>query len=140
MATDPIRPNDLAPIEALFSASYPQALRDLATSLFMELLDRSSNQPHHPGRGHRLAQLALALANRLSSDFGGNNMYIHKAVTHHLNARNREMYALYDNKRWTYKTLGKKYDLTEVQVRNIIQACIEEEVSRRQGRLPGLDD
>lgn len=140
MATDPIRPGDLAPLEALFSPAYPQTLRDLATSLFMELLDRSSHQPHHPGRGPRLAQLALALTNRLSADFGGNNLYMHKALSHHLTERNREMYALYDNKRWTYKTLGKKYGLTEVQVRNIIQACIEEEVSRRQGRLPGLDD
>lgn len=140
MTSEPVRPQDLAPLEALFSPSYPQALRDLATSLFMELLERAAQQPHHPGRAQRLAGLAIALADRLSTDFGGNNMYIHKAVVHRLTQRNRAMYALYDNKRWTYKTLGQKYGLTEVQVRNIIQACLEEEVSRRQGRLPGLDD
>jgi hypothetical protein len=50
------------------------------------------------------------------------------------------MYALHDNKRWTYQTLGLKYGLSDVQVRNIIQACMDEEMERRQGRLPGLDD
>lgn len=140
MATDPIRPADLGPLEAAFTASYPQALRDLATSIFMELLERAAHLPLHPGRPARLAALALALTNRLSQDFGGNNLYIHKATLHHLTRRNREMYALYDNKRYTYKTLGQKYGLTEVQVRNIIQACIEEEMALRQGRLPGLDD
>lgn len=140
MTTEPIRPQDLMPLEALFEASYPQALRDLASSIFMELLERSAHLPLHPARAHRLAQLAMALTGRLSRDFGGNNLYIHKAVLHQLTQRNREMYALHDNKRWTYKTLGQKYGLTETQVRNIIQACIEEEMARRQGRLPGLDD
>lgn len=140
MTPEPLREQDLAPLEALFTPSYPQALRDLATSFFMELMERSAHLPVHPHRAHRLAALALALANRLSRDFGGNNLYIHKAVSHHLTQRNREMYALYDNRRWTYKTLGQKHGLTEVQVRNIIQACIEEELAARQGRLPGLDD
>lgn len=131
---------DLAPLEALFAPTFPQTLRDLATSLFMELLDRSADLPVHPGRKRRLAGLALALANRLSRDFGGNGLYINRAVSHHLTARNWEMFALYDNQRWTYKSLGIKYGLSEVQVRNIIQACTDEEVARRQGRLPGLDD
>lgn len=140
MATEPIQAADLAPLEALFSSSYPQALRDLATSIFMGLLEQSANLPRHPGRSHRLAQLALALTNRLSRDFGGTHFYINKAVAHHMTERNREMYALYDNKRWTYKKLGHKYGLTEVQVRNIITACLEEDIARRQGRLPGLGD
>lgn len=139
MTTKPIRPQDLAPLEALFAPTYPQTLRDLATSIFMELLERSAHLPLHPGHATRLAQLALALVNRLSRDFGGNGLYIHKAVTHHLTQRNWEMYALYDNKRWTYQTLGIKYGLSEVQVRNIITACIEEETKARQGRLPGLE-
>lgn len=140
MATEPIQAADLAPLEALFSSSYPHALRDLATSIFMELLEQSASLPRHPGRSHRMAQLALALTNRLSRDFGGNNFYIHKAVSHHVTQRNREMYDLYDNKIWTYKTLGRKYGLTEVLVRNIISACIAEELALRQGCLPGLDD
>ena len=140
MTPEHITAQDLAPLEALFAASYPQALRDMATSMFMELLERSVHLTPHPGRAHRLARLALALANRLSRDFGGSNDYIHKAVSHHLTQRNREMYLLHDNKRWTYQTLGRKYGLTDVQVRNIIQACIEEEIERRQGRLPGLDE
>ena len=140
MTQDHLSTEDLAPVEALFVASYPQALRDFAISLFTELMERSEHLPVHPGRAPRLAQLAMALTNRLSRDFGGSNMYIHKAVSHHLTQRNREMYLLHDNKRWTYQTLGRKFNLTDVQVRNIIQACIDEEVAGRQGRLPGLDD
>ena len=126
---------DLRPLEALFAPTYPHTLRDLATSLFMELLDRNAGLVPHPARAGRLAELALALVNRLSRDFGGNGLYIHKAVTHHLTQRNWEMFALFDNQRWTYKTLGHKYGLSEVQVRNIIQACLEEELEKRQGKL-----
>lgn len=131
---------DLAPLEAVFDVAYPQTLRDMATSLFQQLLEHNAHLPVHPGRAPRLAQLALVLTNRISADFGGNNLYIHKAVVFHSTQRNRDMYALYDGRRWTYKTLGKRFDLTEVQVRNIITACIEEERALRQGRLPGLDD
>lgn len=140
MTHDAIRTQDLAPLEALFVPTYPQPLRDLATSMFMELIERNADLPEHPGRAPRLAQLALALTNRLSLDFGGTNFYMHKAVSHHLTQRNWIMFGLFDNRRWTYKTLGHKYGLSEVQVRNIIQACLDEEVAKRQGRLPGLDD
>ena len=135
-----MRHEDLKPLEDLFAHAYPQTLRDLATSMFMEMLERSADLPAHPARPGLLARLALDLANRLSRDFGGNGLYIHKAVRFHLSQRNWEMFAMYDNQRWTYKSLGIKYDLSEVQVRNIIQACLDEEVARRQGRLPGLDD
>lgn len=131
---------DLKPLEDLFAAAYPQTLRDLATSMFMELLEQAVDLPEHPARAGLLARLALDLANRLSRDFGGNGLYIHKAVSYHLSQRNWEMFALYDNKRWTYKSLGLKYGMSEVHARNIIQACMDEEVARRQGRLPGLDD
>lgn len=131
---------DLKPLETLFAPAYPQTLRDLATSMYLELMERAAGLPVHPGRAPRLAQLAMALTNRISRDFGGNGLYIHKAVSFHLTQRNWEMFALYDNQRWTYKTLGLKYGLSEVQVRNIVQACLDEEVARRQGKLPGLDD
>ena len=135
-----MRHDDLKPLEDLFATAYPQTLRDLATSMFMEMLERSIDLPDHPARNGLLARLALDLTNRLSRDFGGNGLYIHKAVSFHLSQRNWEMFAMYDNQRWTYKSLGIKYGLSEVQVRNIIQACLDEEVARRQGRLPGLDD
>lgn len=126
---------DLKPLEALFDPAYPQTLRDLATSMFLELIDQAQALPLHPGRGARLARLALALTNRLSCDFGGNGLYIHKAVSYNLTLRNREMFALYDNQRWTYKTLGIKYGLSEVMVRNIIKACLDEDTQARQGKL-----
>ena len=130
----------LAPLEALFGASYPQTLREMATSVYAALLERASTLPEHPGRAQRLARLALDITNRLSRDFGGNGLYVPQAMTFHLTARNREMYALHDNKRWTYKTLGKKYDLSESQVRNIIAACMEDELAERQHGLPGFDE
>lgn len=139
MTSESIRSQDLGPLEALFAPTYPQTLRELASSMFMELLELNADLPVHPQRSTRLAQHALALTDRLSRDFGGNGLYIHKAVTHHLTQRNWIMFGLFDNKRWTYKTLGHKYGLSEVQVRNIIQACLDEEVAKRQGRLPGID-
>ena len=131
---------DLSPLEAMFAPSYPQTLRDLATCMFMEMLARSADLPPHPARAGLLARLALDLTNRISQDFGGNGLYIHKAVSFHLSKRNWEMFELYDNQRWTYKSLGLKFGMSEVHARNIIQACLEEELKRRQGRLPGLDD
>ena len=108
--------------------------------MFMEMLDRSEGLPDHPARAGLMARLALDLTDRLSRDFGGNGLYIHKAVSFHLSKRNREMFELYDNQRWTYKSLGLKFGMSEVHARNIIQACLDEDIASRQGRLPGLDD
>lgn len=67
---------NLDPLEALFQPTYPQTLRYIATSLFMALLDTSADLPKNPNRAHRLAVLVLSGANRLSRDFGGNQLYI----------------------------------------------------------------
>jgi Mor family transcriptional regulator len=108
--------------------------------MFTKLLELSADLPPHPARAGLLAALALDLSNSISQDFGGNGLYIHKAVSFHLSKRNLEMFELYDNQRWTYKSLGLKFGMSEVHARNIIQACLEDELKRRQGRLPGLDD
>ena len=135
----PVTMQDLAPLEALFDPAYPETLRDFATSIFMQLLEESQGLPPDPYSGPVLAGLALRTANRLGRDHGGRSLYFAKGVSFQQTLRNREMYALYDGKQWNYKTLGIKFDLSDMQVRNIIDACINEERAARQLNLPGLD-
>lgn len=133
----PISHKDLAPLEVLFDATYPPTLRDLATSLFMQLLETFAALAPDPLRGAALARLALEQADRISIDHGGCNLYIPMATSFKLTPRNIKMCQEF---RGDYKALARKYKMSEQQVRNIVDSWQRDQFLKRQGRLPGLDD
>lgn len=122
---------DTEPLTKLLDAAYPERLREIALSLFAALLD-------HPqlvdavGRP-LLAELAIMQTERLSSDFGGHNLYMHKGVAYRLTPRNRQMCAEFrgDN----YDELADRYGLTPMRVRQIVDTWRREQFLARQGML-----
>lgn len=63
-------------------------------------------------------------------------MYLAKGVTAHLSVRDRKMCGEF---RGDYKLLARKYNLTEMRVRQIVDAWQRAQFLNRQRGLPGLD-
>jgi Mor family transcriptional regulator len=59
-----------------------------------------------------------------------------KGITVHLSARDRKMCAEF---RGDYKVLARKYNLTEVRVRQIVDSFQRAQYLSRQQGLPGLE-
>lgn len=122
---------DLAPVHAVLDPAYPEFLREVTEINFVTLLAEEPTPPDE-ARKLRLAQIALALVERLSDVIGGGAPYWPKAVRFHLTPRNRAMCAEF---RGDYKRLARKHKLTEQQVRNIVDAWQREQFERRQSPL-----
>lgn len=126
---------DLAPLEALIDADYPERLREMATCLFATLIeDPLSSALPRPA----LARLALDLTDQLSTELGGANFYMHKGHHYRLSLRDRQMMREYRGN--NIPQLAAKYRLTETRVRQIVAAYEAEEFARRQPSLPGLSE
>lgn len=126
--------DEIMVLEKMFRVDYPETMRDIARCAFQVLMGEHRNSVPNPRRFSRLAALAIKIANRISEDMGGGNLYIHKAVSMQISDRNWEMYRKFNGH--NYRDLARLYKLTEVQVRNIINACAEHEYRTRQLALP----
>ena len=129
-----LRPKELAPLEAVLDPAYPDRLREVATCLYVELLDQTEVRAKLNVKW--LAQLALALTERLSLDMGGSTFYMHKGTYYRqgltLTPRNREMCAKF---RGDYTVLAREYGLSDQQVRTIVDAWQRDQFLARQGVL-----
>lgn len=126
-----VTPDVLAPLERLFDDAYPERLREIATCLFLELLDADGlaqllGVP-------RLAQLALDQTERLSFDLGGESFYMHRGVRYRLSLRDRQIVDEFNGR--NQHQLARKHGLSVMRIYQIIAAWREEEIARRQGRL-----
>lgn len=122
--------DEMLVLEKMFRIDYPETMRDIARCAYQTLMGEHRNSVPNPRRYARLAALAIKVANRVSEDMGGGNLYIHKSVTMQLNDRNWEMYRKFNGH--NHRSLARSYKLTEVQVRNILNACAEHEYRTRQ--------
>jgi Mor family transcriptional regulator len=82
------------------------------------------------------AHMAMAQLQTLADTMGGEALYLAKGVTVHLSARDRKMCTEF---RGDYKVLARKYNLTEMRVRQIVDRFQREQFLNRQQGLPGLD-
>lgn len=80
-----------------------------------------------------MAELALAQLQHLVAEIGGRAVYLAKGVAVHLSARDRELCAAFNGR--NYQELARRYDLTEMRVRQIVSAWRAEQFAQRQGRL-----
>ena len=128
--------DELAPLHALIDPAYPDNQKQIAESLFSQLVQdhQVPDVAMPPERVTELAFLALRQSDRLSNDFGGEALYIGKGVAYRASKRDREMYALYQNG-VTVKALAHKFGLTVVWVRQICNALTAIEREQRQGKL-----
>lgn len=82
------------------------------------------------------AAAVLVQVQYLCTEMGGASIYLAKGVTVALSARDRQMCREF---RGDYKVLARKYNLTEMRVRQIVDAWQREMFLARQQGLPGLD-
>lgn len=130
-----MRPEELAPLEALMAPEWPDTWRDLATSQFVTLLCA-------PGAGAvppaALARLAVALTLGIAQDLGGTQPYIPVGADVMASARAQKVVELL-GRGLSYKQVADATGITESRVRNIERGWRREQIAARQGRL-ALDD
>lgn len=133
---------ELAVLEAMLPDGLTPDMREVARCLYAALVlndARCGSAPTVPMWGdqlHAWALQALMQLQHLASQIGGGAVYLAKGVTVHLTARDRKMCAEFKG---DYKVLARKYNLTEVRVRQIVDSYQRAQYLSRQQGLPGLD-
>ena len=126
-----LTPAQIAPLEALFSDSWSDTWRELATSHYATLLSA-------PGADAvaqtRLAQLAVALTMGIAQDLGGTQLYIPVGAEVMNSERTKRVLELLRNGR-SYRDTANTVGITPRQVRNIERAWRLEQWSLAQGKL-----
>jgi hypothetical protein len=134
---------ELAVLEAMLPDGLTPDMRDVAQCLFVALVLNDPRCGEVPtlinGWGaqlHAWALQALMQLQYLASQIGGGAVYLAKGITVHLTARDRKMCAEF---RGDYKALARKYNLTDMRVRQIVDTFLKAQYLSRQQGLPGLD-
>lgn len=133
---------ELRVLESMLPDGLTPDMRDVAQCLFEAVVmadPRCGQSPTQDDWGMQLqiwAQMALMQLQHLANQKGGVAVYLAKGVTAHLSARDRKMCSEF---RGDYKMLARKYNLTEVRVRQIVDTWQRAQFLTRQQGLPGLD-
>ena len=133
-----VRTEELAPLHALLDPAYPDNLRTIAEWMFLQLVEDGDllELPVNLERAERLGRFALVAlrqAERLSTEEGGNALYLNKGISYRATLRDREMYARFSGH--NYDELARAYRITTMRVRQILGAMVLIERASRQGRL-----
>jgi Mor family transcriptional regulator len=105
---------------------YPEVLTVIAQTSYDFMVSNQLPQD-------RAADLAMLLAERIRKEFGGSAPYIPKAEKYLGSKRDREIFDCFDGS--NYAVLARQYDLTEMRIRQIVQASRAAEIKRRQSDL-----
>ncbi|MBS0401100.1 MAG: hypothetical protein JSS18_01245 [Proteobacteria bacterium] len=130
-------------LEATLPQGLTEPMREVALCLFEALALQDgragSKHPNDDWRSalQRLAQQVLAQLAHMAATLGGGAIYLAKGIAVHLSARDREMCAQFRGN--NYAQLARAYGLTEMRVRQIVDAYQREAFLRRQHVLPGLE-
>ncbi len=134
---------EMATFEVRLPPGMGAGMRDMALCLYEALVLRDERAGTPAPADEWAAQLelwselVLAQLQHLAQEMGGRgSFYISKGVVAQLSGRDREMCAKFrgDN----YSQLARAYNLTEMRVRQIVDAWQREQFERRQHTLPGL--
>ena len=142
MAERRVTAAELAVLEAVLPDGLTPDMQGVANCLFVALViqDPRAGQPAPDAKWlamlQAFAQAVLVQLQYLCSEMGGASLYLAKGVTVALSARDRQMCREF---RGDYKVLARKYNLTEMRVRQIVDAWQRELYLSRQQGLPGLD-
>jgi len=142
MAERRVTAAELAVLENMLPPGLTPDMKDVAGCLFTALVLQDERAGRTAVRGpwlellQALARAALAQLQYLCDHKGGAPVYLAKGVAVHLSARDRAMCAEF---RGDYRVLARKYKLTEMRVRQIVDAWQRERFLARQQGLPGLD-
>lgn len=127
-----LRPEQIAPLDTLFSPEWPDVWRELATSHFITLMSAPGSQSVAPSA---LAQLAMALTLGIAQDLGGSQPYIPVGSMLASNAKARRVIEMRAQGA-SYRDVAIATGLTESRVRQIEAEWQRQQMAQRQGRLP----
>lgn len=122
----------IAPLEALMGADWPDTWRELATSQFVTLVSAPGSQTVEP---LALARLAVALTLGIAQDMGGSQLYIAVGTALAASAKFQRVIELLGQGA-SYKQAADATVLTESRVRQIEAEWRRQQMAARQGRLP----
>jgi len=103
-------------------ADYPEVLEDLGGILGEALVK-------HGMKKDLAAEIAWDAVEYVRQAWGGRPVYIPKAEQIELAARDQELYELFQFRLWSYSALAKKYDRSEMRIRQIVKRV---KLARRQ--------
>lgn len=119
-------------IDRYMGDAYPEVLQTIAVELCVQL---SAHALLKALTEEDVARIAFKATEALRSTHGGMSIYIGKGVCYESSLRDREVYELFNGS--NYDDLARRYKLTPMRIRQIIQVCREEDRRRRQGNLFG---
>ena len=125
-------PAQIAPLEALMGADWPDAWRDLAMSHFLTLVSAPGAPAVAPSS---LARLAVALTLGIAQDMGGTQPYIPVGAMLAASAKGRRVIELLGQGA-DYKAVANATSLTESRVRQIEAEWRRQQLAQRQRQLP----
>lgn len=130
-----VRGEDLAALHALLDPAYPDNLRTIAEWLFVQLVEDWDllGVKLDAERQANLALVALRQTERLSTEEGGNALYLNKGVSYRASLRDRDMFERFNGN--NYEQLAKQHRISTMRVRQIMGAMLASEKARRQGKL-----
>ena len=119
------------PLEALFSDSWPDTWKELATSHYVTLLSAPGSDTVAQTQ---LAKLAVALTMGIAQDLGGTQPYIPVGAEVMTSARTQRVIELL-RKGKSYRDVATVIGITASRVRKIERAWRHEQMSLAQGKL-----
>ena len=107
--------------------SYPEVLADIARTVHEQLMARA-RLAHQEA-----AEIALVVAEHVRKNIGGVATYIPRGLSYELSLRDRQIWSEFkgDN----HAELARKYDMTEMRVRQIIDRAARTDRAARQHKL-----
>ncbi|MCK9987640.1 MAG: hypothetical protein AzoDbin1_04112 [Azoarcus sp.] len=120
---------DLAPLERVIDQAYPEAWREIAVNLYLQLRARRELA----GDDAQAATLALELSEGLRAEIGGSQPYLSKGQRYKETLRDRRILAKFTGH--NHDVLAREFDLTPRQIYAIVERRAREDFERRQGRL-----
>jgi Mor family transcriptional regulator len=107
--------------------SYPEVLADIARTVHERLMARA-RLAHQEA-----AEIALDVAEHVRKNIGGVATYIPRGLSYELSLRDRQIWSEFkgDN----HAELARKYDMTEMRVRQIIDRAARADRAARQQKL-----
>lgn len=122
---------DVAPLEQLLAPEYPEAWRDIALCLYLQLRRLAPLASLASGQ---LAELALALTEGVRQELGGSQPYLPVGRAYELNQRDAQILREFDG--GNHAELAKRHGVTARQIYAIVAAAQQRNFARRQTNLP----